>query len=72
MNMNKALFQDKVRRIIDLGYKSELRTDCNLLGIRYVNKFNEVVWETVCDASSYDVLNRQEKKYLAWMNEVVV
>lgn len=70
MNLTKAVFQKKVEAVRDMGYTPTLQTDEKRLIVRFVNKFNEVVWETVCVASTYDVLNRQEKKYLAWFNEV--
>ncbi|QJI10933.1 hypothetical protein GuL6_126 [Buttiauxella phage vB_ButM_GuL6] len=69
-NMTKALFQKKAQHIIDMGRKPELITDGKRLELRFVNKFDEVFWETVCVASTYDILNRQEKKYLAWLNEL--
>lgn len=68
-NMTKAVFKQKVNEIKAMGFTPVVQTVCDHLIIRFVNQFDEVKWETVCVASSCDVLNRQEKKYLAWFNE---
>lgn len=71
MNLTKEVFQKKVKGIIELGFKPRFQTENKTLILSFRNKFDELVWETVCYASTYDVLNRQEKKYLAWFNEVI-
>jgi hypothetical protein len=73
MNLPKALFQKKVKAIVKMGRTPVLETknETKTIVLSFRDNLGELAWETVCKASMYDVLNRQEKKYLGWFNEAV-
>lgn len=69
MNLTKKVFLLKVRNIKNMGRTPELTTEEKRIVLSFVDMIGGVSWETVCKASTYDVLNNQYKKYLAWMAE---